>query len=49
MLYLVQIGRQETEENDQLILVKFTSIRKLGIGYDELGQACASFQYRYFV
>jgi RNA-dependent RNA polymerase len=36
-----QIGQRETEEDNFLILIKFTRIRKLGIGYDEFGQACA--------
>ena len=40
-VYPSQIGQRETEEENYLILVKFTSIRKLGIGYDEFGQPCA--------
>ncbi|KAI9452162.1 RdRP-domain-containing protein [Russula earlei] len=35
---LVHIDR-ETEENNYLILVKFSNIRKLGLGYDEFNQA----------
>ncbi|KAF8259784.1 RNA dependent RNA polymerase-domain-containing protein [Lactarius quietus] len=35
----IDIGQRETEEENFLILVKFTRIRKLGIGYDEFGQA----------
>ena len=35
-----QIGQRETEEINYLILIKFSSIRKMGIGYDEGGQAC---------
>ena len=35
-----QIGQRETEEINYMILVKFSSIRKLGIGYDEGGHAC---------
>jgi RNA-dependent RNA polymerase len=42
-----QIGQRETEEENFLILVKFKSIRKLGIGFDEFGQPCASFQHRF--
>ncbi|KAI9449720.1 RdRP-domain-containing protein [Lactarius psammicola] len=34
----IDIGQRETEEDNFLILVKFTSIKKLGIGYDEFGQ-----------
>ncbi|KAF8260153.1 RNA dependent RNA polymerase-domain-containing protein [Lactarius quietus] len=37
-LIWIDIGRRETEENNFFILVKFSSIRKLGIGYDELRQ-----------
>ena len=36
----IQIGQQETEETNYLILVKFSCIRKLGLGYDEFGQSC---------
>jgi RNA-dependent RNA polymerase len=35
-----EIGQRETEETNYMILVKFSSICKLGIGYDEFGQAC---------
>ena len=35
-----QIGQRETEEINYMILIRFSSIRKLGIGYDECGQAC---------
>ena len=35
-----KIGQRETEETNYMILVKFSIIRKLGIGYDEFGQAC---------
>lgn len=38
----IQIGQRETEETGYLILVKFSSIQKLGIGYDEFGQPCES-------
>lgn len=40
-VYPIQIGQRETEEDNFLILVRFTSIRKLGIGWDEFGQPCA--------
>ena len=48
-VYSPQIGQRETEEENFLILVKFKRIRKLGIGYDEFGQPCASFQHRFCV
>jgi RNA-dependent RNA polymerase len=48
-VYPTQIGQRETEEENFLILVKFSRIRKLGIGYDEFGQPCASFQHRFYV
>lgn len=35
-----QIGQRETEENNYMILVKFSSIRKLGTGNDDFGQPC---------
>ena len=35
-----EIGQRETEETTYMILVKFSSICKFGIGYDEFGQAC---------
>jgi RNA-dependent RNA polymerase len=38
----IQIGQRETEETSYLVLVKFSSIKKLGIGYDEFGQPCES-------
>ena len=41
-----QIGQRETEEENFLIIVKFTSIKKLGIGYDEFEQPCAYFQHQ---
>ncbi|KAI0253552.1 RdRP-domain-containing protein [Lactifluus subvellereus] len=34
----IDIGQRETEETNYLILVKFSSIRKLDLGYDESGQ-----------
>lgn len=37
-----QIGQKETEETKYMIVVKFSSIRKLGIGYDDSGQPCGS-------
>lgn len=37
-LIRIDIGQRETEEENFLILVKFSRIRKLGIGYDEFGQ-----------
>ena len=39
---VTQIGQRETEEINYLILVKFSSIRKLGLGWDEFGQPCES-------
>jgi RNA-dependent RNA polymerase len=36
----IQIGQRETEETNYMILVKFSCIRKLGLGYDEFGQPC---------
>ena len=36
----IQIGQRETEETNYLILVKFSCIRKLGLGYEEFGQPC---------
>ena len=38
--HLAQIGQQETEETKYMIVIKFSSIRKLGIGYDDSGQPC---------
>ncbi|KAI0306233.1 RNA dependent RNA polymerase-domain-containing protein [Multifurca ochricompacta] len=38
-LIRIDIGQRETEETNYLVLVKFSSIRKFGIGYDEFGQA----------
>ncbi|KAF8267893.1 RdRP-domain-containing protein [Lactarius quietus] len=35
----IDMGQRETEEDNFIILIKFTRIRKLGIGYDEFGQA----------
>ncbi|KAH9996136.1 RNA dependent RNA polymerase-domain-containing protein [Russula compacta] len=35
----INIGQRETEEFNYMVLVKFSSIRKLGLGYDESGQA----------
>ncbi|KAF8486749.1 RdRP-domain-containing protein [Russula emetica] len=35
----IDIGQRETEEVNYMILIKFSSIHKLGIGYDEFGQA----------
>ncbi|KAI0253555.1 RdRP-domain-containing protein [Lactifluus subvellereus] len=35
----IDIGQWETEGVDYSILVKFSSIRKLGLGYDEFGQS----------
>jgi hypothetical protein len=37
---LTQIGQRETEETNFLILIKFSSIQKLGLGYDDCGQPC---------
>ncbi|KAH9066234.1 RdRP-domain-containing protein [Lactarius vividus] len=34
----IDIGQQETEEDNFLIIIRFTCIKKLGIGYDESGQ-----------
>ena len=42
-----QIGQRETEEINYMILVRFSSIRKLGIGYDECGQACEYLWHRH--
>ena len=41
-----QMGQRETEEEKFLIIIKFTSIKKLGIGWDEFGQPCAYIQHR---
>ena len=41
--YSPQIGQRETEEDKNLIIVKFKRIKKLGIGYDEFRQPCAFF------
>jgi RNA-dependent RNA polymerase len=43
----IQIGQRETEENNYMILVKFSSIRKLGIGNDDFGQPCKGSSYYY--
>ena len=45
-VYPTQIGQRETKENNFLIIVKFSNIRKLGIGHDEFGQPCAFFWHR---
>lgn len=42
-----EIGQRETEENNYLILVKFSSIRKLGIGNDDFGLPCKGSIYHY--
>jgi hypothetical protein len=42
-----QIGQKETEEVNYMVFVKFSSIHKLGIGYDEFGQACESPWYHH--
>ncbi|KAH9018106.1 RdRP-domain-containing protein [Lactarius pseudohatsudake] len=34
----IDVGQRETEEDNFLIIIRFTSIKKLGIGYDESGQ-----------
>lgn len=44
----IQIGQRETEEINYMILVKFSSIHKLGIGNDECGQPCECSDYRFF-
>jgi hypothetical protein len=36
--YSTQIGQRETEEYNYTILVKFSTIRKLGTGNDDFGQ-----------
>ena len=43
--YPAQMGQRETEEDCFLILIKYTSIKKLGMGYDEWGQPCAYFHH----
>jgi hypothetical protein len=43
--HFTQIGQRETEENNYMILVKFSSIRKLGIGNDDFGQPCKGSSY----
>src|SRR5258708_5466399 len=40
IIHSTQIGQRETEEYKYTILVKFSSIRKLGIGNDDFGQPC---------
>jgi len=42
-----QIGQRETEENHYKILVKFSNIRKLGLGYDEFEQPCGFLWHHY--
>jgi hypothetical protein len=42
-----QICQRETGEINYKIFVKFSSIRKLGLGYDESGQACEYPWYRH--
>jgi hypothetical protein len=44
-----QIRQQETEGINYLILVKFSSIRKLGIGHDKSNQPSTLFRYRRFM
>ena len=44
--YLAQMGQRETEEDCFLILIKYTSIKKLGTGCDEWGKPCAYFHHR---
>lgn len=44
----IQIGQRETEHTNYVILVKFSSISKLGVGNDECGQPCAWSSYQYF-
>lgn len=38
--FSTKIGQRETEQNNYMILVKFSSIRKLGTGNDDFGQPC---------
>ena len=38
----IQVGQRETEETNYRVLVKFSSIQKLGLGYDEFEQPCES-------
>jgi RNA-dependent RNA polymerase len=45
----IQIGQRETEENNYMILVKFSSIRKLGIGNDDFGLPCKGSSYHYYI
>jgi RNA-dependent RNA polymerase len=46
--YSIQIGQRETEEINYMILIKFTTICKFGVGRDEFGQSCKCSRYRYF-
>ncbi len=48
-VYPIQIGQRETEEDNFLVHIKFISIKKQGIGWDEFGQACAYFPRRFCV
>ncbi|KAH9989051.1 RNA dependent RNA polymerase-domain-containing protein [Russula compacta] len=45
-LIRIDIGQRETEEINYMILVKFSSIHKLGIGNDECGQPFIVFDLR---
>ncbi|KAI0284855.1 RNA dependent RNA polymerase-domain-containing protein, partial [Russula brevipes] len=42
----IDIGQRETEETNFLILIKFSSIQKLGLGYDDCGQPYIVFDLR---
>ena len=44
--YPTQIGERGAKKDCFLILVKYTNIKKLGIGYDEFGKPCACFHHR---
>ncbi|KAI0263469.1 RNA dependent RNA polymerase-domain-containing protein [Gloeopeniophorella convolvens] len=37
ILFTIQLGQRETEDDHFFVLVKFSSIKKLGLGYDEFG------------
>jgi len=48
-LYSTQIGQRETEEYKYTILVKFSTIRKLGTGNDDFGQPGKRSCYRFTI
>jgi hypothetical protein len=43
----IDIGQRETEEINYMILVKFSTIRRLELEYDECGQACEYLWHRH--